>query len=167
MRAVWSMEEDRSCDPSRANAREVTPCVCALSNRRRHCPVDTFHTLIFPSCKRHKWERAAGQARDRTSITRSDTNQTRRGTDTGSRTHNIFSRHRHEPWQKHALPFPSIAFPGKDIGQDYPSITYHTSHRKSHTVPVHLKRPHKPSPCRTCSIPSAIQPKLLTTVQWS
>lgn len=49
MRAVWSMEEDNSWEPSRANTREVTPWVCALSNRRRHCPVETFQTFILPS----------------------------------------------------------------------------------------------------------------------
>jgi len=36
--------------PSRLNATDVTPCVCARSNLRRHCPVATRHTLILPSC---------------------------------------------------------------------------------------------------------------------
>lgn len=39
-----SYEALKMCDPSRDNARLVTPCVCAFSYRRRHCPVLTFHT---------------------------------------------------------------------------------------------------------------------------
>mmetsp|Transcript_40453 Transcript_40453/g.100040 ORF Transcript_40453/g.100040 Transcript_40453/m.100040 type:complete len:209 (-) Transcript_40453:537-1163(-) len=50
MRTVPSKDELSTRLPSRLNATDVTPSVCARSNLRRHWPVCTLHTLILPSC---------------------------------------------------------------------------------------------------------------------